>query len=175
MRFQKTTAEQLEQVMIIIRQAQAYLKEAGIDQWQNGYPNEDVILQDIKRGNSYVLQKQGQVLATAVLEFDGDPNYENIYEGQWLSDGPYGAIHRIAVEENHKGSNLASIMIQAMEGLCLERGVWSLRVDTHGDNEPMKRMLQKNGFQYCGVIFLADGSPRIALEKVLGQVSLPGQ
>mgnify|MGYP000947966449 FL=1 len=167
MKFQKTTAEQLGQVMIIIRQAQAYLKEAGIDQWQNGYPNEGVILQDIKRGSSYVLQEQGQVLGTAVLEFDRDPNYENIYEGQWLSDGPYGAIHRIAVSENHRGSSLASIMIQTMEGLCLERGVWSLRVDTHGDNEPMKRMLQKNGFQYCGVIFLTDGSPRIAWEKVL--------
>ena len=169
MRFQKATDEQFGQVMIIIRHAQAYLKEAGLDQWQNGYPNEDVILQDIQRGNSYVLQKQGQVLGTAVLEFDGDPNYENIYGGQWLSDEPYGAIHRIAVEKNHKGSNLASIMIREMEELCRERNVRSLRVDTHRDNQSMKRMLQKNGFHYCGVIFLADGSPRGAWEKVLGK------
>ena len=39
--------------MKIIREAQLYFKEQGIDQWQNNYPNEDVIKNDIKNNNSY--------------------------------------------------------------------------------------------------------------------------
>lgn len=167
MNFRRSQAQDLVQIMAIIKQAQEYLKSAGIDQWQNGYPNQDIVLQDIKLGNSYVLTKDGEVVGTAVLEFDGDSNYDTIYEGAWLTDGHYGAIHRIAISNYYKGSGFASQIIQAMIDLCQKRGTPSLRVDTHKDNQSMQRMLQKNGFHYCGVIYLADGSPRIAFERVI--------
>lgn len=170
MRFRVAQISDLPEIMEIITEAQASLRLAQIDQWQNGYPNAKIIAQDIQSGNSYALIKDDRVVATAVLEFGGDPNYVIIHEGTWITDGSYGAIHRIAVAEDYKGSGLASQMIEALEGLCQEQKVRSLRVDTHKDNKPMQRMLQKNGFQYCGIIFLADGSPRVAFEKVISNI-----
>lgn len=167
MGFRPSQPGDLAKIMMIIRQAQEYLRLAGIDQWQNGYPNKETIWRDIERGNSYVLTEDDQVVGTTVLEFDGDPNYDTIYEGAWITTGPYGAIHRIAVANQFKGGGLATKMIRAMAALCRQQGVLSLRVDTHKDNKSMQTMLQKNGFQYCGVIHLADGSPRVAFEKVL--------
>lgn len=168
MEFRPAQPGDLEEIMKIIRQAQEYLRSAGIDQWQNGYPSEATIRQDIEQGNSYVLtDNDGSVLGTTVLELDGDPNYDSIYEGAWLTHGSYGAIHRIAVRNQFKGQGLATKIIDAVEHECQQRGIYSLRVDTHKDNQSMQRMLQKNGFQYCGVIYLADGSPRVAFEKVL--------
>lgn len=167
MNFQKAELTNLPGIMEIIAQAQEYLRVTGIDQWQNGYPNEDVIRKDIERENSYVLIEGDHVLATAVLEFGGDPNYKKIFEGAWRSEGEYGAIHRIAVNCQYKGQGLGKRMLDSLMVLTLERGIDSLRVDTHKDNHSMQRMLIKNNFQYCGVIFLADGSPRVAFERIL--------
>ena len=42
----------------------------------------------------------------------------------------------------------------------------SLRADTHADNKVMQHLLEKNGFTRCGVIHVADGSPRFAYQKL---------
>lgn len=169
MKFQKGTLAYLAEIMPIIAAAQEYFRANKIDQWQNGYPNEETIRADIEMGNSYVLCKDGKVVGTAALVFGGEPNYKKIYEGNWISSEEYGALHRIAIRNEFKGKGLAELIIKEMEKICLERGIFSLRVDTHQDNLSMQKMLNKNGFQYCGIIFVADGSPRLAFEKVLKQ------
>ncbi|MEI3312611.1 MAG: GNAT family protein [Faecalibacterium prausnitzii] len=42
----------------------------------------------------------------------------------------------------------------------------SLRADTHADNKIMQHLLEKNGFTRCGIIHVADGSPRFAYQKL---------
>lgn len=169
MKFMKATGNQIPEIMEIIFEAQAYFKAHGIDQWQNGYPNLEKIEADIENGNSYIVKSQDKVVATAVLEFGGEPNYEKIYEGAWKSSHSYAALHRIAVSNKYKGQGLASFIIKEMEKICLEREVKSIRVDTHEDNLAMQKMLRKNNFKYCSKIFLADGSPRLAFERILSE------
>ena len=36
-----------------------------------------------------------------------------------------------------------------------------------GEDIPMQNLLKKNGFSYCGVIYLEDGGKRIAFEKII--------
>lgn len=44
--------------------------------------------------------------------------------------------------------------------------IYKLRIDTHPDNQVMKRLLIKLGFTRCGIIHVAqDNIPRIAFEK----------
>lgn len=157
-------------IMEIIHQAQEYFRSQGIDQWQNNYPNEVVIRRDIELGESYVLTEEGQVIGTFMASFRGEPAYEKIYDGQWLTDGPYGVIHRVAVDNRVKGRGYAGEIIRFMERQCLERDnpVGSLRGDTHEQNRSMQRMFLKNGYRLCGTIYLADGSRRLAFEKICG-------
>ena len=79
----------------------------------------------------------------------------------------YAVIHRIAVDHELKGIGLSSEMIKQTELMCNKKSVGSIKVDTHEDNQAMQRSLIKNGFDYCGVIYLADGSKRVAFEKCL--------
>ena len=44
----KSTPDDLTGIMDIIKQAQTYMNENGIDQWQDNYPDENVISNDIK-------------------------------------------------------------------------------------------------------------------------------
>ena len=88
--------------------------------------------------------------------------------GQWLTDRPYAVIHRIAVDDKLKGRGIAGWILEQAEHLCRQRGVESLKIDTHQDNTSMRRLLEKQNYHYCGVIQLhRDLSLRVAYEKRL--------
>lgn len=167
MEFRKAVETDINNIMTIIRQAQAYFKEQGIDQWQNNYPNTGTISDDIDNQHSYVLLKDNKIVATAAVSFDGEKTYDFIHEGKWISNNEFAVIHRIAVDNTYKGLGLSAEIIKSVEKLCLSKGVYSIKVDTHKENIPMQKLLEKNKFQYCGVIYLEDGSKRIAFEKTL--------
>lgn len=167
-KFRKTEYADIPAVMELIHQAQQYMSEQKIDQWQNGYPNEAVIAEDIAKGYSWVMEENKKIIGTMAVLFDGEPTYETIYEGQWKTDGEaYAAIHRVAVDAQCKGQGIAGAMVEEVVKMCREQGIRSIKNDTHKDNLSMQRMLAKNGFEYCGIIHLEDGAERIAFEKVL--------
>lgn len=167
MEFRKAAETDINNIMNIIKQAQTYFKEQGINQWQNNYPNVETISNDIANKNSYMLLKDNNIVATAAVSFDGEKTYNSIYEGEWISNNEYAVIHRIAVDNTYKGLGLSSQIIKHVEELCLNKGVHSIKVDTHEENISMQKLLKKNKFQYCGIIYLEDGSKRIAFEKTL--------
>ena len=166
MRLRKSEAADIDAIMKIIEQAQANFRSAGIGQWQDGYPNRDIIRQDIESEESYVLTMDRVIAATGVVSFQKEDVYDRIYDGRWLSDGQYAVIHRVAVADGYRGRRLSSAFIELAERLCSERGVRSIKVDTHEDNLPMQTVLKNNGFQYCGIIFLESGAKRLAFEKI---------
>lgn len=170
MEFRKAIETDINNIMHIIKQAQAYFKEQGITQWQNNYPNTETIRNDIANNHSYVLLKNSKIVATAAVSFDGEKTYDSIYEGEWISNDEFAVIHRIAVDNTFKGLGLSSQIIKNIEKLCLDKGVHSIRVDTHEENISMQKLLEKNKFQHCGVIYLEDCSKRIAFEKIVEEI-----
>ncbi len=163
---QPTVQSDIPEIMTIVNEAQACFKNAGIEQWQNGYPNEAVFLNDIRNGHSFVVRDGNRLIATIMISFDGEPTYREI-AGEWVTAGPYAVLHRLAVPVALKGNNIAGIILEQVEELCKHRGIGSIRIDTHEQNKAMQRVAEKSGFHYCGVITLSDGSPRLAYEKKL--------
>ena len=167
MKFRKSKLNDLHYIMRIISQAQSYFKLNDIDQWQNNYPNENTIINDIENGYSYVLENNNEIIATLALSFDGEVTYNKIYDGNWLSNNEYVVIHRIAVANDFKGNELCSNLIKYVEDISLKSHVHSIKVDTHEDNMSMRTTLKKNNFKYCGIIYLEDKSKRLAFEKLI--------
>jgi len=171
MKLRLTTLADVDAVMAIIDQGKAYLKSQDIDQWQNGYPNHQTIEGDIESGEAYVLENQSDIVGTAMIAFGEEPTYRYI-EGQWLTPNPYAVLHRVAISQTLKGQGLGLTLLDEAEKLCHQQGFSSIRIDTHEANRSMKKMLQKAGFTYCGIIYLdpneeGDRGARIAYEKVL--------
>lgn len=168
MTFRKATREDVPRMAEIIEQAKAYFKQQGIPQWQDGYPNEVSLRADIAKGWSYVVcDETDAIVGTAAIMVADEPSYVQIFNGAWLTKGPYVTIHRIAVDGICKKRGIASSIVRCAEQIARENGCVSLRVDTHEINMPMQGMLRKNGFQFCGTIYLPDGAPRFAYEKPL--------
>ena len=167
MNFRKSNQSDVVGIISIISKAQIYFRNNNIDQWQNGYPNEKTIINDINNDRSYVLIDNEEVVATTVVMFEEEKTYNEIYEGKWLTNSKYATIHRIAVDDKLKGNNIASRILKEAEKICIKNNIYSIKIDTHEDNKSMQRLLQKNNYKYCGIIYLIDGNKRIAFEKVL--------
>lgn len=167
----KLTLAQLSDIPVIqkmVTDAQAFLKKQGIDQWQNGYPDQTLLEKDIQLKQSYLwMDSQSEIVATLVIGIHGEPTYETI-EGKWLTTNQnYGVIHRLAVNTEIRHKGCAQNAIKAAEELCKQHKKISMRIDTHKENKIMQHILIKNGYTYCGIIYLEDGASRYAYEKIL--------
>lgn len=166
MEFRKATKKDLDRVMQIILDARTRIGKLGIDQWQYGYPTRDIVTEDISLERYYVGEENGSILSVFAMIDDGEPTYDEIYDGTWLTDDEkYMAVHRIAVAGDSLKRGIASETLRFVAAKAISLGYASVRIDTHEGNIPMRRMLEKNGFVHCGTIYLTDGEKRVAYEK----------
>lgn len=162
---QKAASQNISQAMELIEEGRQYLKEQGLDQWQGPYPELEDIQTDIAKERGYFVTDGRAFVAYLCIDFQGEPDYEKI-EGQWNSVSTYAVIHRLAISAANRGKGLSGTVFQLAENLCQEKGVPYIRIDTHRNNEPMKHAIQKNEFQYCGIIWCMEGE-RLAFDKIL--------
>lgn len=167
MRLRKSRENDLKYIIEIINEAKEFLKESKIDQWQQGYPNEEVILKDIENQHSYVLEDDNKIIGTVALSFDGEETYDLIYDGKWISNNEYAVIHRIAASKKCNIKGIGTEIIKNIEKICIDKGIENIKIDTHEKNLVMQKLLEKNNFKYCGVIYLEDKAKRVAFEKVI--------
>lgn len=150
----------LPRILEIYAEARAYMRANGnAAQWSGVYPGEEIVREDMAEGRSYVVDEDGELLGVFCFFCGDDPTYAEI-DGAWLNDAPCGVIHRIAVGANAHRKGVASRCFAYAMARC-----GNVKIDTHADNLPMQRALEKNGFRYCGIIRLANGDPRIAFQK----------
>ncbi len=159
MEIRKTKPEDIDALMGIYVYARSFMKNTGNgNQWVDGYPSKELLMSDIADGNSYVLVDSDEITGTFFFRIGNDPTYAEIYNGQWLSDKPYGVIHRLAGSGKMRG--VAAICLKWCYEQCK-----NIRVDTHHDNKVMQSILKKLGYTECGIIYIANGTQRIAFQK----------
>lgn len=154
------TVGDLEPLMRIFEQARNFMNATGNpNQWINGYPQKELIQAEIEEGHCYVCQNEdNQLVATFCLIAGPDPTYAYIEDGAWPSAHPYHVIHRLASDGTCHGIARECIQWCSQINSCL-------RADTHADNKVMQHLLEQNGFIRCGIIYVANGTPRIAYQK----------
>lgn len=147
--------------MEIYREGREIMLSIGnVNQWKPGYPPEESIRNDIAQGWSHVIEDDGVPVGAFAFIPGKDPTYARIEGGQWIEDTlPYGTIHRLASTKTSKG------IARACFEWCWER-IPNLRIDTHKDNAIMLHCIAREGFSHCGTIYLANGEPRLAFQKI---------
>ncbi len=169
MRLQLSTSSNIHNILQIINDAKVYLKSKDIDQWQNGYPNQTQIEQDIANNESYVLiNDENQVIATSMFSIRPEPTYKLI-DGAWKINEKekYGVIHRLAIDKNYRKKGIASYVLKEFHQKLMKQQIRSLKIDTHEDNHEMQYLVRKLGYVYCGIIFTEYNAKRFAFEKVI--------
>ncbi|WP_057828682.1 GNAT family N-acetyltransferase [Liquorilactobacillus cacaonum] len=150
------TQQDILQMMAIVKDAQHLLASQDIPQWQNGYPNEKVLLNDIEKKISYVLIVNQTIAGIATLLQEPDPNYQQVVEGNWTNskDPHYATIHRLAISSKFHGQHLAETFINHLVSVSNLLGFKQLRIDTHDKNSRMKYLINKIGFKYSAIVYM---------------------
>lgn len=158
----KANIADLPRLLEIYQDARFFMAHNGNPkQWGDTWPPADLVKQNIFEGTNYVCQENGKIIGTFFFRKGKniDKCYNNIKDGKWLNDSPYGVVHRLACADNKKGIGTFCL------SWCFEQ-CGHLRADTHPDNIPMRNLLLKCGFKYCGLINVEhDDMPRLAFEK----------
>ena len=158
--FRLATMADVPQIMRLVNEARGIMRSCGnMNQWIGGYPSREVIVNDINNGHCYLCVEQGRgdVVASFAFIPGPEPTYREIYEGHWLDDKPYHVVHRLASTAASHG------VFDDVMDYCLEVA-GNLRIDTHRDNVIMRHVIDRYGFTYCGIIYLADGAERLAYQ-----------
>ena len=163
--FRRAELTELEQIWEILQQAIQRRKQNGSNQWQDGYPNPEVIHNDVEKGSGFVLVGNEKVIGYTALLISDEPAYDSI-EGKWLTNDGFVVLHRVAIAEEYLGKGLAKRIMKEAENFALSNDIYSIKADTNFDNFAMIKIFESLGYSYCGEVHFR-GSPRKAYEKVL--------
>lgn len=159
MTIRKAALEDIDKILDIYQYAREQMRLSGNpNQWGQKHPSVEIVQKDILNGNSYVIAKEDEIYGVFAFIVGEDPTYRRIENGAWLNNEPYGTLHRVASSGKRKG------ILQFCLAFC-ETKAPNVRVDTHECNRIMQHLLECSGYQRCGTIYVADGSPRIAYQK----------
>ena len=163
--FRKARTSEIPAIWDILQQAILRRKKDGSEQWQDGYPNPEVIQKDIDKEAGFVLTEGETIIGYTAILINDEPEYAKII-GEWLSNDDFVVFHRVAISENHLGKGLAKKLLQCIEEFALSNKIYSVKADTNFDNIAMLKIFEKSGYSYCGKVYFRGGE-REAFEKVL--------
>ena len=159
MMVRKSTINDLNLILDIYSNAISFMRKNGnIFQWNDFDKLKEDIIFDIEKRHHHIIYDENKIYGCFTFFIGEDPTYKIIDNGSWLNNDLYGVIHKVASTFETKGllNNILSYV---------ERKVSNIRIDTHKDNYPMQQALEKNDFKKCGIIYLKDGSERLAYQR----------
>ncbi|MCM1043050.1 MAG: hypothetical protein NC350_02435 [Corallococcus sp.] len=160
MTIRTATMSDWDELQKLYAYAREFMKNTGNPtQWKDCKPYPETLADDISKGNLHIIEHEGETVGAFALIIGDDPTYGYIENGKWLSDDVYGTIHRVA--SNGKAKGIFDEMMRYCESV-----IKHLRIDTHENNKVMRHLISKHEFCQCGIIYIADNTPRLAYEKV---------
>ena len=163
--FRPAKYSEASQIWQILKDAIKRRKKDGSNQWQDGYPNMEVVKSDIEKKIGFVFTQKDTIIGYTAVIINDEPDYINI-EGKWLSDQDFIVYHRVAISEEFLAKGMAKKMMKFIEKYAISKNIYSLKADTNHDNIPMMKIFEKLGYSFCGIVYIRQ-SPRRAYEKVL--------
>ena len=145
----------MDAIMQVFSAAKGIMRQSGnMYQWGEGYPSEETVKEDMEKKGSFVVEDAGRVVGYFAFLPSPDLTYKKIYD-----EMDYHVVHRIASYPEVHG------VFSCIMDFCLSRDR-NIRIDTHRDNKIMQHNLLKNGFSYCGIIYLLSGDERLAYQRI---------
>ena len=169
--YRPAVLEDVPRILEIVQDARESLGRFGIDQWQGPYPGAERFEEDIRLGQCFIVEHDGETAAFFVLSTLPEPSYDDITDGKWSADLPCCVLHRAAVAKEYRGSGMSQALMRCADEQARAYGLKCIRVDTHRKNKPMQNLLRESGYRYRGNI-LVEAEPghdphRQAFEKIL--------
>lgn len=170
MKLRLAKIEEIEVVYSILEDAKHQIKLTGSTQWQSGEPSLSTLKKDVETSTCYVLEDEGNIIATVNISFEKDPNYSKVYEGAWQNEeDSYITLHRLAVRQGFQNKGYTRMIYDSVKSLALDKGIKQLRIDTHIKNDKMIHSVLSYGFVRIGIVEVKDpiDPKRVAFQYII--------
>ncbi|MBQ4104823.1 MAG: GNAT family N-acetyltransferase [Clostridia bacterium] len=162
--FRKAAIEDLPPVLDIYREGVRNMISNGINQWDDEYPNEKVISEDIRKGELNLCICNGEIAAAYALNTHADPDYDN---AKWQNpDANWCAMHRLCVSPRFHRRGIATACMLNIEQDALSQGFEAVHLDTFSGNSRAMELYNKLGYKQVGEMFWTRGR-FVIFEKIL--------
>ncbi|MNM16482.1 Acetyltransferase YpeA [compost metagenome] len=142
--------DDLERIMALIAECVRVMQEGGSDQWNESYPNREVIAEDIEQGTLYVFEDDGTPAGIIVLDENEAEEYLSI---DWVQkEGRHLVMHRLAVHPEIQGKGIARRLLAFAEDQAAREGYSSIRMDTYAKNDRALSLYLRLGYEVRGEV-----------------------
>ena len=162
--FRPATPDDLDALVALYAAAAQDMRDHGIDQWDEYYPDREILSEDVESGDMTLGLLDGEPVCAYVVNREYDPEYEL---GAWdHTEGDFCVLHRLCVNPAMQGRGLARQAMARMEKNALEQGFDSVRLDVFSQNLHAQRLYEGLGYRRTGEVRFRKGSFYL-MEKAL--------
>jgi len=148
----KANKPDLENIMKMYKSCVTGMLKNGIDQWDETYPNTEIISEDLNVGTYYVSEMDGVIIGGVNIDKNQDDTYLSI-DWEDKSDS-FLVVHRLGVKEEFWNKKIGKYLMLFTENLVIEKGLKSIRLDTYSGNPKAMEFYRRLGYTELGTIDL---------------------
>ena len=166
MNIRKANKNDLENIMNMYSSCISGMIEQGISQWDNSYPNMQIIKLDIEAETYYIAEINGKVVGGINIDSNQDKQYEIIH---WTcSSNSFYVVHRLGVKKELWKKKIGKKLMIFSEKLAKENLIDSIRLDTYSENKQAINFYKNLGYKQLGTIKLKPNKKNYyCFEKIL--------
>lgn len=137
----------MDTVVTLYHDAITDMNTRGIPQWDDIYPTEAILRDDLQKRQLHVLEADSGVVAAVVLNEVCDPAYNAV---AWQYPGPWVIVHRLCVTPRVQGQGWGRSLMAAVENWARTNGYTAIRLDAFSLNPHALRMYDRLGYSKRG-------------------------
>jgi len=162
----KAEISDLENIMLMYKSCVAGMIANGIDQWDESYPNAEVIMEDLIAQTYFVAIENNIIIAGINIDQNQDDTYLAI---DWEDKKTqFLVVHRLAVKVEFWNDGIGKSLMLFTENLVTEKGLNSIRLDTYSGNPKAMEFYRRLGYRELGTIDLKPNKDKYhCFEKII--------
>ncbi|MFM2393795.1 MAG: hypothetical protein RLZZ546_1777 [Bacteroidota bacterium] len=148
LKFRQSKNEEIDIALSLLKQAAQKLKDNNINQWAFWLDPPDDKIDWIKKGfenNEFFFVETDHKEIVAMFRLS---EKDEMYWGNQNDDAYY--IHSLVVDKNFSGKKIGIQIIQLIESLLLDKGIFKLRLDCNASNLVLCNYYEMQGFVKVG-------------------------
>lgn len=160
------TETDIDEIFKITKLCANAMKNNGIYQWNDHYPNVEAFKKDVMRNELYVIENESEVIGCITISNVMDDEYKAV---EWLTLSHKNIyIHRLAIHPKYQSQGYAQKLMSFAEGFAMANNYTSIRLDTFSQNKRNQKFYEKRGYVRLGDIYFPKQSefPFHCYEKV---------
>ena len=155
MEFRPATIDDLDALVALYGAATQDMLRQGIDQWDEYYPDREILTEDVESGDMTLGLLDGEPACAWVVNREYEPEYVS---GAWEhTGGEFCVLHRLCVNPEQQGRGLARQAMARMEKNALDKGFDSVRLDVFSQNLHAQRLYERLGYKRTGEVRFRKG------------------